>query len=676
MFGQTSTNSNPSRSISRTNNSIGRHPTGNDRPIATTNPYRRRFATNNTINRANTNLQLPLNDNRIENNRNNNSVQEINNGMLQNDNETNNLSPELSSDEVSLPQFSYDSPNTNGEDDSVVNNTTPSVNCNPTSQEFFSILNNLPNTPENRRVRNRLLLLATSNPIQSRNNRTPQQGLPGLQGRRDFVRASELINNNTHNVRQNNNSNTFRNTVVTPQNRQQVPRETTPEETDNRVFTPKDKRLISVREALESQPVAVRPILEKISSTVISLSNLIFEKHKTLEVWNNPTNNRIFENLEQEFEVLDEEFYTPNSLKLNNINLKIQHGILSSESYKERVELIKHNFEKIKNKFRVHSSKCAKEIAELKHKSAIERRGQNIIKQFLLMTTHFVRYHKDKTPDIINSSKDDPLFAACVLINFSSSLDDNFFTWAKIKKEVFLKMIVKELGETDEDISNIITTPLLENEKNFAKKLEDEFLSKTFTQLTMKIARIQYENKQLKEDNKNLRNIIRSNDLEQLTAATNEGLNNINILESRESLENFLQDRDKVLERKLFTKFKQQQKLKNSQGPHKQNKRQRNTPVGNANKQGSTLRNSNNSSKIKRNGRSFLTQQQQTVTFKTPQKLRQQQKQKTKQKQKEKEKTIPYKQRNQPPNHNKRRRENQEGLRYERRGGWQKRRRK
>ena len=37
----------------------------------------------------------------------------------------------------------------------------------------------------------------------------------------------------------------------------------------------------------------------------------------------------------------------------------------------------------------------------------------------------------------------------------------------------------------------------------------------------------------------------------------------MNILESRENLENFLQERDKALERKLFTKFKLQQKQKN-----------------------------------------------------------------------------------------------------------------
>ena len=50
----------------------------------------------------------------------------------------------------------------------------------------------------------------------------------------------------------------------------------------------------------------------------------------------------------------------------------------------------------------------------------------------------------------------------------------------------------------------------------------------------MKIATIQDENKQLKEDNKNLRNVIKNNKLENITAATNEGFNNSNIFESRE----------------------------------------------------------------------------------------------------------------------------------------------
>ena len=300
--------------------------------------------------------------------------------MNLNDNKTNNPSTELSPDELSLPNFSYDSPNTNREGNSYVNNTTPSVHRNPTSRELISILNNLLNTTGNRIARNRLLHLANSDPNQSRNKSPYQQKLSGLQGRLDFFRASELITNNTNDIRQNNNNNANRNTVITPQNQQHVIIDTTPEEMDNRGAIPRDKPLIPVREALESQPIAVRPILEKISSTVISLSNLIFEKHKTLEVWNNPRNNRIFENIEQEFDVLDEEFYVANSLKLNNFTLKLQHGILTGESYKEKVEQIQHYFERAKNKFRALSSKCAKEIAELKHQSAIERRGQNIIK--------------------------------------------------------------------------------------------------------------------------------------------------------------------------------------------------------------------------------------------------------------------------------------------------------
>ena len=123
-------------------------------------------------------------------------------------------------------------------------------------------------------------------------------------------------------------------------------------------------------------------------------------------------------------------------------------------------------------------------------------------------------------------------------------------------------MIVQELGESDENLNSIISTPLLATETEFAKKLENDFLKNTFIQLTMKISTIHYNNKQSKEDNKNLTNIIKNKDLENITAATKEGLNNTNILESRETLENFLQERDKVLERKLFSKFIQQQKQK------------------------------------------------------------------------------------------------------------------
>ena len=52
-------------------------------------------------------------------------------------------------------------------------------------------------------------------------------------------------------------------------------------------------------------------------------------------------------------------------------------------------------------------------------------------------------------------------------------------------------------------------------------------------------------------------------------AATREGINNAYILESRETLENILQERDKILERKLLSKLKAQQQQKTSQPPQK-----------------------------------------------------------------------------------------------------------
>ena len=94
-------------------------------------------------------------------------------------------------------------------------------------------------------------------------------------------------------------------------------------------------------------------------------------------------------------------------------------------------------------------------------------------------------------------------------------------------------MVGNKLGYSDENLNNIISNPLLTTESNFARKLETEFLKQIFTQLTMKIATIHLNNKQTKEDNKNLTNNIRNKDLEKITEATKEGLNNVNILESR-----------------------------------------------------------------------------------------------------------------------------------------------
>ena len=102
----------------------------------------------------------------------------------------------------------------------------------------------------------------------------------------------------------------------------------------------------------------------------------------------------------------------------------------------------------------------------------------------------------------------------------------------------------------------------------------------------MEVANIQQNNKQSKEDNKKLINIIRSTNIENLTMATREGLNNTNILESREMLENFVQERGKTLEKKLWLKHKAKNPPNNSTGSHKNNKQLKLSPVGYAKKQG------------------------------------------------------------------------------------------
>ena len=85
--------------------------------------------------------------------------------------------------------------------------------------------------------------------------------------------------------------------------------------------------------------------------------------------------------------------------------------------------------------------------------------------------------------------------------------------------------------------------------------------------------------------------------------------------------------------------------------------------MGNANKQGSTLTILKKSSTLKGNGNSSLKQNRQTVKFRAQLN------------QNEKEKDTSNKQKKKYINNNKRRIEIQKGMRYERRGGWKKRRR-
>ena len=127
------------------------------------------------------------------------------------------------------------------------------------------------------------------------------------------------------------------------------------------------------------------------------------------------------------------------------------------------------------------------------------------------MLTHYVSYHKDKYPDLVDTPKTDPVYAAHILINCISLslLQQNFCIWTKRNKEAFLKMIMKELVNSDEDLNSFALVPLLETEKN-CKKLGDNFLKKTFTQLIMVMATIYHNSKESKEDNKSLTNMIKN----------------------------------------------------------------------------------------------------------------------------------------------------------------------
>ena len=213
--------------------------------------------------------------------------------------------------------------------------------------------------------------------------------------------------------------------------------EDTPAVIPQNPYSPKDKRLLPIKQALASQPKAVQPILESICSTVLHDTNIVLDKEKTLELWETTPDFTDLINNVNNIGSLDNNIYIPTNLRLNNTQLKLQGALYNCDDYKDQIESIKTEFEIAKTRFKLTGSKCAKNIAQLKLIHARTSRCKNIIKQFTITLIHYITYHKDRRTETVNSTKSIPVLAACILTNFVNTLSQEFFAWANIDKISF-----------------------------------------------------------------------------------------------------------------------------------------------------------------------------------------------------------------------------------------------
>ena len=203
------------------------------------------------------------------------------------------------------------------------------------------------------------------------------------------------------------------------------------------------------------------------------------------------------------------------------------------------------------------------------------------------------------------------MLSACILLKYVDNIQEYFYTWAGITKEELKHLILKELGEPVENRTTFITTPIVGHEKDLANSIIINFLDKTFIDLTETMANRSFFEKQSKDDDKKLNQIIRNHEIEQLTSTTKIGQDKANVLDSTANLEAFLKARDVALEKKLLIKFQ-----KNFHGT-----KRKNPPLGKAIKSGNIekvskkQKTTNLSKKSSSNLKSALKNRKKAVSF-------------------------------------------------------------
>jgi hypothetical protein len=491
---------------------------------------------------------------------------------------------------------------------------TPSTSTTPTVEELQVFLESLSSNQHETEARQHIIDFASNHNITLGQQTLEVDTNDNLDTaiedtNRNSQSNEELLTQQTRNLA-GNRTNDITNNIITPirtPNNDTGETEKVPES-----YKPKDTRLLPVRAALASQPKAVRPILEKICSTVLSDTKVIYDRARTVSLWDDQLVNRITSNIEVNLDNLDPDYYIPKSLKLNNVTLKIPQSLLQDENYKNTMNTIQNEFEQAKNHFRIVSSKCAKDIADLKLRHATSRRIHDIVKQFLLVVIYLVTHHKqERNTTARTSTKTIPVLSACILLKYVDNIQESFYTWAGITKEELKHLILKELGEPVENHSTFVTTPILGHEKDLANSIITNFLDKTFIELTETMANRYFFEKQSKDDDKKLNQIIKNHEIEQLTSATKIGLDKANVLDSTANLEAFLKARDAALEKKLLTKFQ-----KNFHGT-----KRKNPPLGKAIKNGNIekvskkQKTTNPSKKASPNLKSALKKRKKSVSF-------------------------------------------------------------
>ena len=152
---------------------------------------------------------------------------------------------------------------------------------------------------------------------------------------------------------------------------------------------------------------------------------------------------------------------------------------------------------------------------------------QLIIDGFLHFT-HILVVHLQSNLNIqTESTKNELLFSACILINYMKDLPDDYYKWHKLEKSEVFDMIIIKTGKTN-DINNYSTNPIIGDKNNIAEPIIVNNIHKVFLPCTIIICRKLTNDLTTAEHHQVLKTEIRKKkQLKELTAATADGLDKI-----------------------------------------------------------------------------------------------------------------------------------------------------
>ena len=348
------------------------------------------------------------------------------------------------------------------------------------------------------------------------------------------------------------------------------PKSTTKNNPRSDDYLPTDERLLPIGKTLESQLEAIRRPIEIISSKCLSDTKNIYAKNKVIQLWKEPStppppeNDDLYDATET---TIPEEFFIPKYLQLEKIQLSFKQNLLECEDLQDQINNLKHRFELAKKKFKEEGSKCTKEIAILNKILAVRERCENIIKSFVTLTEYLCIFYCNQYP---KSTKNNNLLAGCIMIHYIKQLNESFFEWLQEPKDKVIKLILKQINEQTENPEEYTNNPIIGQEKHIAEKIIESFLIPIFILSTKGLSELHQNKMSIKDENKELKKIIKTNELEKITSATKEGLDNIDLNDIDKKLIEILDKRESKLEAKitkLLTAKNQNRMLKNTPGP-------------------------------------------------------------------------------------------------------------